>query len=129
MSRGIYVASKTCHYEMWRAMRKAGLPIISTWIDEAGPNETKDVEEFWVRVIGEVGRCSVLILYAEPGEVLKGALIEVGVAFARTIPVIAVVPDSAGSWLSCPLVERCDTIERAQMLALGVLQSAERHRD
>ena len=32
----IYTASKTKHADKWRALRSAGYPIISTWIDEAG---------------------------------------------------------------------------------------------
>lgn len=38
----IYGASRTSHAEKWKAWRSAGLPIVSSWIDEAGPGQTKD---------------------------------------------------------------------------------------
>ena len=36
MRVGIYTANKTQHADKWRALRGAGDPVISTWIDEAG---------------------------------------------------------------------------------------------
>ena len=40
---GIYVASRVSRAEMWRGYRdEGGVPIVSTWIDEAGDGETDD---------------------------------------------------------------------------------------
>lgn len=89
--QGIYIASKTKHAERWRFLRdKVGEPIISTWIDEAGPGESADLDDLWRRCISEASSCEVLIVYREPDEILKGAWVEVGAALASGIPVYAV---------------------------------------
>jgi len=80
--RGVYLASKTKHAEHWRAWRSRGLPVISTWIDEAGPGESADLSDLWQRCISEASNCELLICYREPDDVLKGAFIELGAALA-----------------------------------------------
>jgi hypothetical protein len=94
MTAGIYIASKTKHAERWRAMRSAGVPIISTWIDEAGVGETDDFADLWSRCVAEASSCSALIVYREDGEDLKGGWVEVGVALASGVPVFGVGIDS-----------------------------------
>lgn len=114
---GYYVASRASIPErsaMWRSFRSDGLPITSTWIDEAGPGETSDFAELWSRITNEVSRSEALIFYAEPDDFpLKGALIEVGIAIGQGIPVLACLPGvelhgrtlrPVGSWLCHPLV-------------------------
>lgn len=84
---GIYVASKAvAHGPMWRARRAAGWPIISTWIDESDEGATLDWPDLWGCCLAEAARAEVLIVYREPGEVLKGAFIEIGVALAMSPP-------------------------------------------
>lgn len=88
---GIYIASKTKHADRWRLLRdKVGEPVISTWIDEAGPGESADLDDLWRRCVAEASACDVLIVYCEPGEVLKGAWVEVGAALAHNVPVFAI---------------------------------------
>ena len=89
-SCGLYVASKVKHAEMWRKLRKSGESIVSTWIDEAGEGQTTDYGELAVRCLSEIGTATALILYCEPGETLKGALMEAGVALASGVPVYCV---------------------------------------
>lgn len=114
---GIYVASRAsvpARGRMWRDYRSAGYPIISTWIDEDGEGATADLGELWSRIIAEVTSAKRLVLYAEPYDLpLKGALVEVGMALAAGVPVVAVLPGIAleprsmrpiGSWLKHPLV-------------------------
>lgn len=86
---GIYIASKVYHAEKWRLLRAAGLPIASTWIDEAGAGESADLDDLWQRCIREASTAQVLIVYREPGDTLKGAWIEVGAALASGVPVYA----------------------------------------
>lgn len=87
----IYIASKTAHAHRWRLLRdKIGEPIISTWIDEAGAGESSDLDDLWRRCVAEASSCDVLIVYREPGEVLKGAWVEVGAALAHGKPVYAI---------------------------------------
>lgn len=85
--KGIYAASKVIHAGIWREARAGGLPIISTWIDEAGPGETKDYHDLIRRCFHEATHAELVILYCEPNEVLKGALVEVGAALACGVPV------------------------------------------
>ena len=89
---GIYVASKTKHAPTWRQLRDFGFPICSTWIDEAAQGQTKSWPDLWSRCVREAACSDALVLYHETGEVLKGALVEVGVALGEGIPVFWVGP-------------------------------------
>jgi len=86
----IFVASRTRHAAKWRSLREAGWPIISTWIDEAGPEESRSLRNLALRCIQEAASCSYFILYCEVGDQLKGALLECGAALANSIPVYSV---------------------------------------
>lgn len=129
---GIYVASRASIPEMakmWRDLRAEGIPIVSTWIDEAGEGETADLSALWVRISREVASAQALVLYAGPSHFsLKGALIEVGMALAHGKPVFAVLPmvdfeypsmRPVGSWLRHPLVTICDSTHSAIRSALA----------
>lgn len=88
---GIYIASKTKHADRWRLIRdKAGTPVISTWIDEAGDGESSDLHDLWRRCIHEASHCQVLVAYREKDEIFKGGWVEIGAALAVGIPVYAV---------------------------------------
>lgn len=87
---GIYIASKACHAPKWRFLRDSGHPIISTWIDEAGPGQTTDFNDLWSRCIHESSTADVLVVYREAGEVLKGGWVEVGAALAYGVPIIGI---------------------------------------
>jgi hypothetical protein len=80
--RSFYVASKTKHAEMWRDLRARGYRVTSTWIDEAGEGESASYEDLAVRCVKDVAVADFVLLYCQPGEVLKGALIEAGIALA-----------------------------------------------
>lgn len=112
MSR-IYIASKARHAHLWRELRDAGVPIISTWIDEAGPGETSDFANLWERCIHESAECDALIVYREYGDVLKGAFIETGSALASGKPVYAVGFSGNDSFLNHPLVTDCSSVAHA----------------
>jgi hypothetical protein len=66
------------------------VPIISTWIDEAGVGESSDLSALWRRCIGEASGATCLVVYREAGEVLKGAFVEIGAALAAGRTVYAV---------------------------------------
>lgn len=88
----IYVASKTVHAPMWRRLRARGAPVCSSWIDEALPGETIDWPLLWARCKSEIAMCDGLVAYAEHGEILKGAFLEMGMALALNKPVVWVGP-------------------------------------
>src|SRR5438093_12904578 len=50
-STQIFVASRTRHAAKWRSLRDAGWPIISTWIDEAGPGQSRSLRSLALRSI------------------------------------------------------------------------------
>ena len=108
----IYIASKTKHAARWRAMRDRGEPIISTWIDEARPGESGDLSDLWLRCIQESSTCRLLVLYREPGDVLKGGWIELGAALAHGIPVFAVGIEEY-TVANHPGIQHFDSVERA----------------
>lgn len=89
----IYIASKTKHAQKWINLRNKGVNIISTWIDEAAPGSSKDMSDLCRRCIKESVDCTAMIVYAEEGDVLRGAFIEMGVAFGEGMkPIFLVGP-------------------------------------
>ena len=116
LRKGIYVASKTIHAAMWREHREQGQPIISSWIDEAGEGQSSDLVDLWKRCIGEAENAGAVILYHDHRDTpLKGALVEVGAALAKGVPVY-VVSDAVpllGSFTNHPLVSVCNRVEHA----------------
>jgi len=114
----IYVASSASipgRAEMWKELRdEKGWNIISTWIDESGPGQTECMTELWQRITTEVSSCDSLVLYfGENDRILKGALVEAGMALSLGKPVFVVFEESLtmaemkntlGSWLSHPNV-------------------------
>ena len=120
---GIYVASKAvAHGPMWRARRAAGWPIISTWIDESDEGATMDWPDLWGRCLAEAARAELLIVYREPGEALKGAFIEIGVALSAGIPVIAVGMEDytiskSGKLIAAPDLDAAFALAKAMLSA------------
>ena len=89
--KGIYFASKVVHARRWRLLRdKIGYPIISTWIDEAEQGQSQDLADLWRRCVAEASSAEVLVFNAEPGELFKGAWIELGAALSSGVPVLGV---------------------------------------
>lgn len=82
-----YTASKTKHAGKWQALRDAGYQVTATWIDEAGEGQTVSYPELAVRCLQEIDAADFVLLYCEPGEHLKGALVEAGMALAIGRPV------------------------------------------
>lgn len=108
----IYTASKTKHADKWRQLRAEGWPIISTWIDEAGVGQSASLSDLWHRCIQEATIAECVLLYREPGEVLKGAFIEVGAALAHGNVVYAVGCEEF-SFINHVGVKQCPTIAAA----------------
>lgn len=118
---GIYMASKAiAHGPKWQALRGAGLPIISTWIDECDPGMTLDWPDLWTRCLEEAVSAEVLIAYMEPGETLKGAWVEVGAALATGVPVIGVGIEEFSIAKSGKII-MADSLEAAIEIAHGVM--------
>lgn len=126
----IYVCSKTYHAPMWRQLRdelalgSAGHRIISTWIDEVEPGETKDRADLARRCIDEASTADRLIIYRELGDLLKGGFIEIGAALASKVEVVYVGPNDLGSVFSWhPLWRSVSMVSQA--IALPMLRPAD----
>lgn len=117
----VYIASKTKHAPKWRKLRdELGYPIISTWIDEAGEGQSSDLRGLASRCIKEASEATCTVVYGEQGEILKGALIEIGSALGSGKPVICV-----GTWenfksvfQSHPLWRSSGSVETAMLMGL-----------
>lgn len=114
----IYIASKAHHGPRWLALRDAGVPVVSTWIEESGAGQTSDWPDLWSRCVSEAASATALVLYREPGETLKGAWVEAGAALAHGVPVFAVGCDEF-SVRHHPSVTPCATLDDALCAALG----------
>lgn len=119
----IYVAGRATaeRKAMWRRLRADGFPIISSWIDEDDAPES--YADLWRLIEFEVASATVLLFYAEPDDLpVRGALVEVGMALAAGVPVVAVLPGvdldertwrPIGSWLAHPDVMIPETLDIA----------------
>lgn len=99
----VYVASKAVHGDRWVKLRQSlreketDVEIVSTWIDEAGEGQTADYGELSQRCFREISAADALWLFCLPDEILKGALVEVGMALALGKKVIYTGPVNAPS--------------------------------
>lgn len=136
----IYIASKTRHAKKWQRLRDEGVPICSTWIDEAGPGQTQSMRHLWLRIRDEIRDCSVLLLYANnqdfhpidsvrkwAGSPLKGALVEAGMALAFDKRIIVALEGVTldrnmrpiGSWVNHDRVWMYPSLKLAISIARG----------
>lgn len=112
----IYIASKTIHAGRWRQLRDRGaVNIISTWIDEAGVGESSDLPDLARRCIEESVMADGFILYCEPDDVLKGALIEAGarLAFGKWVFSVGDCPSLSSALVQHLNWRRCGSIAEA----------------
>lgn len=108
----IYFASKVKWAHKWRALREAGIPINSTWIDEVRNKQSLSLPDLWTRCVNEAKSAKAVILFVETGEILKGALVEVGAALGNGVRVL-VVGEVDGSWVNHPLCTKCGSVNDA----------------
>ncbi len=91
MRPSIYTASKIWHAPKWRLLREIGVNVQAAWIDVT-KTELTDMEKMalWLRCVDDAARADFLLLYAEPTDILKGALVEAGSALASGTIVLQV---------------------------------------
>lgn len=121
-SNSIYFASKTCHANKWKKLRGEGVPVISTWIDEAGVGESKSLEDLWTRCVSEASAAAVTILYAEDGDELKGAFLEAGAALGNGRWLIVVGARRNWSFVNHPKAIVASSLEVAVDCAMAILR-------
>jgi len=129
--KGVYFASKVVHAVRWQAMRDAGVITASSWIDEAGEGQTADYGELSERCLNEIAEAERLVLYCQPGEILKGALLEAGAALMAGTPVFLVGECESLSrvFRKHALWHECSSIEEAIIAPIrNRLEVSVRHR-
>lgn len=125
----VYIASKLHYAEKFQKLRTAwiedGIDLHARWHDQAALEHpghdlsSEDFHIFWLVDEEDVKVADALILYGEPHDKLRGALVETGIAIGRGILVILVgdCPDF-GTWQHHPCVARADSMEHARTMLL-----------
>ena len=67
----------------------------------------------WIEDHQDVGRSDVVMVYAERGDVLRGAFVEAGMGIALGKFVLAVGDGDFGTWWAHPQVTRAPDLESA----------------
>ena len=127
----LYVASRMDHRGMWKHLRREwraeGIAIVSSWIDVNDNHESQSPLAFsgaWIGNVREITEAKALLCFGEGKDVLRGALVEAGVAIGQHKPVIIVdseVPADGrhprwGSWQYHPLVHYASSLEKALLV-------------
>ena len=119
----VYFASKLHHADRWRLLSATSRHVHAhaRWLHHAmiGTKETEG-REFWLQDEQDVRDADFVIVYAEPGEHLRGALVEAGMALAYGVPVIVVGEhEDYGTWQHHPAVVRAATLDEALQTIKG----------
>jgi nucleoside 2-deoxyribosyltransferase len=109
----VYIASKIAHAEQWRNFYSLtpSIHLVSRWPFLIPFIQEDQSKKFWQEDLADIQACDVLVVYAQAGEKLRGALVEAGMALALNKPVVVIGdhPDY-GTWSQHPLVSREETI-------------------
>ena len=113
-----YVASKVIHADKWIKLREEGWPINSSWIDFGSANTITDWSTHWDKCISEASSADFCLAYCEEGEVLKGALCEIGAALASKKRVLFVgnypyIMEKRYNVMDHPLITKFHTLDEA----------------
>jgi len=109
----VYTASKLSAAPMWRQLQQdwgSAAFFHARWLRhcELGtPDSPEAAPGFWLEDEEDVGTSDALLVWGEPGQALRGALVEAGIAIARGVPVLVIGEnESYGTWQYHPGVER-----------------------
>lgn len=115
----VYTASKLHHAMLWKALRiewpdvnwTARWPIQFAGIVEDTPENAGD---FWAIDLADVIASDVVMVYGEPSEILRGALVEAGMGLALGKKILCVGQnESFGTWQYHKLCTRVARLEEA----------------
>jgi hypothetical protein len=127
----IAIASKSKHWPFWQALRAAGLPIVSTWVDWPKNHDgSEPTADEWRRhadqCVADVLSADVLLLYAAD-ERQFGALLETGAALGTGKQIFLVAPHDWPFLRNHSRVRSFETLEKA-ITALIAMAKGERAR-
>lgn len=86
MSVKYYVSSKLKHKDFWLNSDIAD-QIGSSWLTTEELSNPRDLDDMWTRYLHEIQDCDEFLMYLEDEDVPKGALVELGAAFALGKPI------------------------------------------
>lgn len=114
----VYLASKLHHAELALELREKWptLHFTARWPLMHGkiPDEPRWAGQFWQDDFDDIWRANVLVLWAEPQDKLRGALVEAGIAIAlRKQVVVAGEHPDFGTWQYHPFVVRQPSLDLA----------------
>lgn len=125
----VYVASKLKYADRLKYLRgewvEYGINLHARWFDQAileTSGEVDDPEDFhifWLVDEDDVATSDVVLVYGEPEDHLRGALVEAGMAIAlkKLVVVIADSPDY-GTWQHHPQVAKARSFDHAKDMIL-----------
>jgi nucleoside 2-deoxyribosyltransferase len=115
----VYTATKLRHRQRWKSLRSHGRGITFTarWpdLEKDQPSSDDEARSNWLKDEEDVRKADVVIVYAEDGDHLRGALIEAGMAIAlgKTVMVVGEHPDF-GTWRHHPRVVHASDLDHAR---------------
>lgn len=123
----VYTASKLYYADQWRTLRTDWPEVHFTarwpWqhINDDGtpkwPSDAAHGAIFWEHDFQDIQRASVVLCYAEPEDILRGALVEAGMALGQGKLVITVgTNESFGTWQYHSRVLRVKDLSSARTL-------------
>lgn len=115
----IYTASKIDHASRWLELRMLWpeFDFLARWPDAIGKTEEtpENAARFWREDLEDVLASDVVMVYGEPGETLRGALVEAGMGLARGKRLLLVGDSpSFGTWQFHPACYKVLTLELAR---------------
>lgn len=133
MNVKIYIASKTKYANRWLRLRARGWPITCSWLTRFESYDYAHLPDVAEQCVREASESDALILYAEPGDELRGAFMEAGAALASGVLVYLV---NEGRWneadlpdlLRHPLVRPVCCVEHALRYAVDHINLLEQIR-
>lgn len=125
----VYIATKLHYAQRIQSLRKEwlseGIDIHARWhnqahLESAEYNMTpNDFAVFWLVDEEDVKTADAVIVYGEPGDNLRGALVEAGMAIGSNIlTIVCGENDNFGTWQHHPRVLKAATLEYAKRLIL-----------
>src|SRR5260221_5839328 len=116
----VYTASKLRHAELWRALKWENVIWTARWpfihVDKI-PDTGGFAARFWEHDMQDVAKADLVLVYAEPEDKLRGALVEVGAALATGKKVIVIGEhEDYGTWQFHPNVIRIARLDEGQIL-------------
>lgn len=132
----VYGASKLSYWKLWDVLRmrwidwaeltsswslSPGVRVDDPYPDKSRPDRSSEVTdaaraaEIWARDHADVASADAVLVYAEPQDVLRGAIFEAGIGAGLGIPlVLAGDCASYSTWRYSPLAVRVPDVDAAE---------------